>query len=601
MPTTGVACLVENIIDEHTYDVENTLNPTTEQKIEVTHREADALIRNFKGNVPLLWNHGLDPIGKEPIGRLLNVYKKDNGLFCVYEQNDGVINDVVKSGVINNISMNHSRLGGIDNYTIEEASFCHTGLRKGTGVIDLENKPSTIDTSINQESIACSSETKMDVDATEVESTTSQTETLDVEGYKRFQDAVQKWQDEGVKPDDWEESDGSILEYQMKRYTNNNFLDSQSSEFMIKQLGNMVIKEKEREHSNVNDRTQFVSLLNSIAKNHLSSNGVKVTPQQIEEARKRLIEESPESVHLPVEQLNQLCEVRASFDAAEEEKRSAAQSVPTQAATLMQGFPTAYRSANVQQAYTHGAQQGAPSTVPPVVHAAIPIAQNSAARMDVDEDKAIRLKQLELEIENKKIEALLIQDKLNKHVANSEAAKHNQKMETLLGMQQKIQQKSKYKLPEAEEIQPIHKRHQSSVEPSYDLSRFKLNPVEVSRWERGMDPWGKPKEATKIRTIREIAMQTGIGNPLENTSHNDQFLKPGNRNVICSKEYEEKMRKTGGDHPLNRSMDLAVLMLGNDNIKLETAAEFVNVRRIQKQYNESLLSHFPHWQSGSRY
>jgi hypothetical protein len=555
MPVRRALCVVNDLIDSHTYDVENTLNPTTKQKIEVTHEEALYLIKNFNNDVPLLWNHGLDITGNKPIGKIIEAYSKDNGLFVIVEQDDDVISEVINLGGINNVSMNHSREGGIKNYKIKEVSVCHTGLRKGTGIIDLEPVLCSIEMSDMQDIVP---EVILNTPSSNIQIQPI----YDNDGFVKFQTNVHKWQTEGIKPEDYNETkDPTIYHYQMNRYAQNNFLDEQTSLFMINQLAKNIESDSERlERENKEKKTQILqvaSLVDSIARNHLSSNNVHVTPEQLAEARKRLIQEAPLSAELPLEQMNRLCEVRASIDAEQ-----AAQEVLKNNIILDNNH---LQSNNNQSSSTN-------------------------INMEIDND--YRNKQLDLQIKQVELEQLKIKAQLTKQEAKQEEIKHNNKMEAVNGITQRLQNRSRYNLPEHDEYeQPPSKQQKKQFSRSYIPSNWEGVDLSHSTWQHGQPTWGKPKkDIMKSRTLHEFALENNMTEA--HNKYKEEQMRPGLDSVVCSKDYENYSRVKKIDDPLNHCLNLATMIFGtaaaDPNARLTHSTS--RIRRIQSIYAPDIVA-----------
>lgn len=537
-------CLARNLLSEHTYDVQNTRNPSRSQEIEVTHNEANALIKNFNKtkNVSLLWNHGLDRQGKSPIGKILDVYKEGDGLFAIADQYDGVINRVVEAGAIDNVSMHHCRPGSIDDYSILEVSLCHTGARDGTGIISLAPVLCSSDDAYEDKDIVISvmsdPDTYVAVEPVAVEQVTP----LDKEGFKKFQTAVLEWQKNGTKPDDWdEEKDTSIARYQVRKLAENDYLDDETSDFLMEAYGNEINREdKEREA----DRIQFSSIAETIARRHLSANGVKATPEQIEEARRRLIAESPQAASLPPEQLTSLVEISASMDAQNPQDINSYQQEPEQSNAM-------------------------------------------------EDEDPVQSRKIELEIEKTKLENTRLQVELAKREAKKETVKHNQKMEKYRSIEGTFTKKTKFAMPEqtGREEQPVAKRQQQNSGFSYNLAKWGVDRAKPVGWDHSDPDWGRKKTPgmpQNIRSLHEFGVLNGLAGTHERFDKN--VCRVGQSAVACSVDYENMIKGTKLDHPLSRNMDMAQVLFGFADAKPRLTDSVNGLYRYDQQRGNALVA-----------
>lgn len=537
MPKLRAFCLVNNLIDAHTYDVLNTANPTTEQRIEVTHEEAEALIRNFNKDVPVLWNHGIDLVKDKPIGKIIQVYKHDNGLFALAEHNDDVISEVIEMGGINNVSMSHSRAGGVDNFRILEVSVCETGLRNGTGIISPEP------VLCSQDQLNLEADTKMSEETPVVVDTPM----YDEDGFSKFQQNVSTWQTTGVKPDDWDaEKDPTIYHYQINRYTDNKYLSDRDSVFLINQLGKLAEDELVREERKLQEQkemyVQVASLVDSVARKHPSSNGVKITDSQKQEARRRLLQEAPLSAKLSEEQFNQLCEVRASQDAELELERTKEASIPKPSETM--------------------------------------------EPMQIDNDRGLELERIKLMQEQAKIEQLKLQAEIAKTEARQDKIKHNQKMEVAENIKHRLKNNNtRYMIPETQEEQEKPrptKQQRSHAGRSLDPTKWGVD-LQHPLWSKPRNTWAQPKpNVNMMRTLHEFAIDNGM--PEAHLKWKPNEIHHGSSVVSCSADFQEYIKSNGSDNPLDHCLNLACMIGGrgaSDPTRRLSHPQF-RVRRMQR-------------------
>jgi len=274
MRTRAVLCLVQPLLEEHTYDpaaVRGVEDLSDEQNKEVTFAEARAIVTNFPRpeGVRVYWAHGLTQL-KDPIGRLPEVYIEGDGLFGVADLDDGVIARAVARGGVTNASMHHERPGAVADQRMLESSICAYAARPRTGVVALgavrcaEGAEAAAEAGAEAAAGAGAAgagaaeaegggargaagaaaggfhieleprpETPCaDAMSTETTPMIEPEEPLDTAGFEAFQASVLKWKETGERPADAEAGE-PLAKYIMRSIAGHNYMSAESAKFWM--------------------------------------------------------------------------------------------------------------------------------------------------------------------------------------------------------------------------------------------------------------------------------------------------------------------------------------------------------------------------------
>lgn len=535
-PKFWAVVLAQKLLDSHTYDVDATPNPTREQQIEVTFKEAESLIQNLTSVVPVYFNHKLND-QKSEMGKFVDIWVQDGGLLGIIEVQNELMQQAVANGSIQNISLRHCRPENIDDYAVVEVSICHEGARQGSGIIALPDVAASDDAPIDAHTItvtlqppelslreqpSMSTETPPAADAPMAD----EGDQLDSEGFAQFKARVSEWRDNNVRPED-AEPDESLIDYQLRMYGNNAFLDSDSTVFLMKCLNDQKMKADDH-------LLTLSSFIDSVAKRHRAQNHAQPTPAQLAEAERRVKQQMAGHDTLPSELHQKLVDVLASEDAAMEPAEPEA------------------KPANAKPPETDASPSNAGSP-----------------------SEALRLKEIELEIESKKLETAKLHAKASLREAKTTSKKLAAQKQTYEKLTEEARKRSRFSPredplpPSAPQMPqralygatPAEKRFGWSVEHMSNPWRTHYN-AEFSNPDQLKQP--PPKY---IRSPLDLGLQEKVGTlmkPLPPERKIAGRVGGGLKDVLCSADYQQVVDSNPllARSGLQRNLDMAIMIGG---------------------------------------